>query len=403
MDFIVIEQEDQLAAHIQANSKLIIIFGAKWCKNCSKLQDSLKLNDKLSSIYFAKVDIDETADIADAYGVSAIPHVTFLYNGSVARNYVGSNIEKVVEYYDELNSVDAASAELTTSQPGPLGNASGAVEPTLFAIQELPSDFSYTLRPLQSRSLCFELLNSVALGALPVTGNDVLTAMQSDVVGRALARSHDDLINVESLFVYKVPMVSEDGTCSKADMMAKRPFNLATDAYHITNEADWDPAALVDHPTTRRLAFLNRVVTKLNEIIRADWLGIYRLVLADGEPALLKEAYFGEPSRPVFPVTATFAQKSTNSWVGLTGNVRIIDNTHIRDGSVSYYECSNKVQSELCAPIFGPYDASVGGCPIVGIIDAESWNQAHFTSAKVLHVLQVCLELGRINFGFDLV
>jgi putative methionine-R-sulfoxide reductase with GAF domain len=111
----------------------------------------------------------------------------------------------------------------------------------------------------------------------------------------------------------------------------------------------------------------------------------------------------------VFPVTEAFAKKSTNSWVGLTGNVRTIEDTNVRESGVSYYECSNKVQSEICVPIYGApsVSASIASSssatesPVIGIIDLESWGLHHFTEAKVLQVIRTAFEVGASNFGFN--
>ena len=45
---------------------------------------------------------------------------------------------------------------------------------------------------------------------------------------------------------------------------------------------------------------------------------------AAGIPVLVKLAYVGRPSRAEFPLTKEFAEKSTNSTVGLTGRATVI-------------------------------------------------------------------------------
>jgi L-methionine (R)-S-oxide reductase len=126
---------------------------------------------------------------------------------------------------------------------------------------------------------------------------------------------------------------------------------------------------------------------------------------ADNELGLLKEAYLGEPSRAVFPLTEAFAIKSTNSWVGLHGEIRHIPNTRAREEGVSYYECSGSVQSELCLPIFKSFpSSSAGGMEwrVIGIIDLESWNPNHFTPQMIRDVLEVGFLLGECEEYFRL-
>lgn len=131
----------------------------------------------------------------------------------------------------------------------------------------------------------------------------------------------------------------------------------------------------------------------------------------DRTPVLVKEAYVGEPSRAIFPLTEDFAQMSNNSWVGINGKGKLIQDVASYTGP--YYgkkkkkaffgselsfgnnmlECSNKVQSELCLPILLK-NGKVGG-----IIDAESWKTNYFDEEKIGHIAQICLDLGKINLG----
>ncbi|MDC2890843.1 hypothetical protein [Psychrosphaera algicola] len=66
-------------------------------------------------------------------------------------------------------------------------------------------------------------------------------------------------------------------------------------------------------------------------------------------------AYFGEPSRAEFPLTPEFATISNNSFVGLYGEKRTINDVqkYVADGG-EYYTCDPKVKSELCWPILSP-------------------------------------------------
>jgi putative methionine-R-sulfoxide reductase with GAF domain len=234
---------------------------------------------------------------------------------------------------------------------------------------------------------------------MKISANEVLNlnSIVDDVVH---STSSIEINDVNSLFIYRIPTVSKDGTCSNIAKLSVRPFNLAVDAYHMdisTSSALSNDQLLRQHPVTVRLSLLNRIVGEIRRITDADWIGLYRVVLADNSPSLLKEAYFGEPSRPLFPLTDEFARKSTNSWVGLTGNVRIISNTRQREDGVSYYECSGKVQSELCVPVLRRL--SEHQYQVIGIIDLESWNLNHFSPRLVLEVFKVALDLGSWNFG----
>jgi len=148
---------------------------------------------------------------------------------------------------------------------------------------------------------------------LRIAGLESLGRRQEDV-----ARAVRDLLeamgekvaigDAGSLYSYPVPMMTDDGTCSVVDEMAPVPYDLAAILGGRSEQA------------TRRLALLERLVERAQETTGADWIGIYqRRVNSAGVPVLVKLSYVGRPSRAEFPLTNEFAQRSTNSTVGLTG------------------------------------------------------------------------------------
>ena len=130
-----------------------------------------------------------------------------------------------------------------------------------------------------------------------------------------------------SLYAYQVPMLTEDGTCSIVDQLAPVPYDLGAILGGRSEQ------------TTRRLALLERLVERAQETTGADWIGIYqRRVNAAGIPVLVKVSYIGRPSRAEFPLTREFAERSTNSTVGLTGRATVIDDVskHVEAGGGFY-------------------------------------------------------------------
>ena len=147
-----------------------------------------------------------------------------------------------------------------------------------------------------------------------------------------------------SLYTYRVPMLTEDGACSIVDELAPVPYDLAAILGGRTEQ------------TTRRLALLARLVERAQETTGAEWVGIYqRRTHAAEAPVLVKVAYVGRPSRAEFPLTREFAERSTNSTVGLTGRATVIDDVprHVEAGG-GFYVCDDGVQSEACVPILDP-------------------------------------------------
>jgi L-methionine (R)-S-oxide reductase len=173
-----------------------------------------------------------------------------------------------------------------------------------------------------------------------------------------------------SLYTYSVPMLTEDGTCSIVGDLAPVPYDLTAILGGRSEQ------------TTRRLSLLERLVERTQETTGAEWIGTYqRRVHPSGGEVLVKLAYVGRPSRAEFPLTRDFAERSTNSTVGLTGRATVIEDVskHVEAGG-GFYVCDDGVQSEACVPIL---DESRG---VVGIVDAEA-NRKGFFGAERLAVV----------------
>jgi len=178
-----------------------------------------------------------------------------------------------------------------------------------------------------------------------------------------------------SLYTYRVPMLTEDGSCSIVDQLAPVPYDLRA----ILGGAS--------EQTTRRLALLERLVERAQETTGAEWVGIYqRRTNPAGVEVLVKVSYVGVPSRAEFPLTREFAERSTNSTVGLTGRATVIDDVskHVESGG-GFYVCDDGVQSEACIPIL---DDARG---VVGIVDAEAKPRSFFGAERLAVVAALAL------------
>ncbi len=178
-----------------------------------------------------------------------------------------------------------------------------------------------------------------------------------------------------SLYTYRVPMLTEDGTCSIVDELAPVPYDLGAILGGRSEQ------------TTRRLALLERLIERTQETTGADWIGIYqRRTNAAGEPVLVKVSYLGRASRAEFPLTREFAEKSTNSTVGLTGRATVIEDVskHVEAGG-GFYVCDDGVQSEACVPILD--DAR----EVAGIVDAEAKPKGFFGAERLAVIAALAL------------
>ena len=177
------------------------------------------------------------------------------------------------------------------------------------------------------------------------------------------------------LYKYQVPMLTEDGTCSVADQMAPAPYDLTAILGGRSERA------------TRRLSLIARLVKRVQETTGADWVGIYqRRKNSAGVDVLVKLAYVGRPSRAEFPLTTQFAERSTNSTVGLTGRATVIEDVskHVEAGG-GFYVCDDGVQSEACVPILGDSKR------VIGIVDAEAKPKGFFAAERLAKVAALAI------------
>jgi putative methionine-R-sulfoxide reductase with GAF domain len=183
-----------------------------------------------------------------------------------------------------------------------------------------------------------------------------------------------------TLYSYPVPMLTEDGTCSVADQMAPVPYDL-TGILGGREER-----------TTRRLALLERLVERAQETTAADWVGVYaRRANSAGVPVLVKISYIGRPSRAEFPLTHEFAERSTNSTVGLTGRATVIDDVskHVEAGG-GFYVCDDGVQSEACVPILDEQRQ------VAGIVDVEAKPRGFFGADRLVVVAALAIVAAQV-------
>jgi len=207
-------------------------------------------------------------------------------------------------------------------------------------------------------------LRAAGLESLEGREDDVERAIH-DLVATLSDRA--SLEDTSSPYTYRVPMLSEDGTCSMADEMAPVPYDLSAILGGRTQQ------------TTRRLALLGGLAGRARETTGADWAGIYqRRINAAGVPVLVKLAYSGRPSRAEFPLTREFAERSTNSTVGLTGRATVIEDVsrHVESGG-GFYVCDDGIQSEACVPILDEARA------VVGIVDVEARPTGFFGAQRL--------------------
>ena len=142
-----------------------------------------------------------------------------------------------------------------------------------------------------------------------------------------------------ALAAWPVPALSPDGGCSLGRLAAE-PFSVLDE---LVARGAARGAAL------RRLWALRRVCAALAATTGAEWVGVYEVVPPSARAAaaggaadasnLLKLAYVGAPSRPLFPLTAAFAEGSNNAAVARSGAAVVYHDVRALPRDAPYYVC----------------------------------------------------------------
>ncbi len=65
-------------------------FTATWCQPCKHLTPVIdQLRGENPSVAYQKIDIDQNSEVAQQYGVRAVPTIIFEKNGKVVQQVVG--------------------------------------------------------------------------------------------------------------------------------------------------------------------------------------------------------------------------------------------------------------------------------------------------------------------------
>lgn len=73
--------------------KLVVFdFTATWCPPCKQIAPFYnKLAEEKSNVIFAKVDVDESPEVVEAFRVSSMPTFVFSLNGKTVYQFSGAN------------------------------------------------------------------------------------------------------------------------------------------------------------------------------------------------------------------------------------------------------------------------------------------------------------------------
>lgn len=79
-------------------------FTATWCQPCKQLSPIMReLSSQNPTIGYQIIDIDNNSDVAQKYGVRAVPTIVFERNGQVVQAVVG--VQPKSYYQNLINSL----------------------------------------------------------------------------------------------------------------------------------------------------------------------------------------------------------------------------------------------------------------------------------------------------------
>lgn len=80
---------------MQAESVVLLSFGAAWCMPCKNMYPTLeRIGEKFgSTLKIGKVDVDSAPETKDKYGVRAIPTIILVKNGQELKKITGTTKE----------------------------------------------------------------------------------------------------------------------------------------------------------------------------------------------------------------------------------------------------------------------------------------------------------------------